>query len=164
MATNGNIDYGYITLGGSHTIAVEQYGKEAVTRKDGSVVYVPFHEYAYVQASAKSYYNPRMAEIISDQIARKSEQARRWLAAAAVTGLKWCSQCGDERPRSYFSPDKRNFDGLDGHCKGCRAEHKRMMYRLEREAQGLTVRDYKRRQPQVIEVDFGGVEQSEKAA
>lgn len=56
---------------------------------------------------------------------------------------KWCSTCGDVRPRSYFSPDKRTFDGLHHSCKGCRATHERAMYA---QAVGREVRPYARRE------------------
>ena len=57
---------------------------------------------------------------------------------------KWCSGCGDWVNKRGFSEDKRNADGLHVHCKTCRAEHQRKLYALMREAQGKTVRPYRK--------------------
>ena len=43
-------------------------------------------------------------------------------------GKKWCSACGDWVDRKGFSEDPRNHDGLQSHCKSCRAEHARKIY------------------------------------
>lgn len=63
--------------------------------------------------------------------------------AQVAPGMKWCSECAEIRPKSYFSPDKRNYDGLDHRCKGCEAERKRKMYAEE---VGRPVRPYTRRE------------------
>ena len=154
MAEVIGIDYGFQTLGGTHTVGVEQRGKERKERADGIVVYVPFCEVVYVQESRKSYYNPRLHKIIADSVRRMAERSQWQQVIRLRDNEKWCSDCGDMRPLSYFSPDKNRPDGLDVWCKGCRAEHKRKMYRLEREAAGQTVRAYTRKQADVIEVDF----------
>lgn len=58
-------------------------------------------------------------------------------------GMKWCYVCGDVRPKSYFSPDKRTHDGLDARCKGCEAERRRKRYE---NAVGHEVRTYTRKE------------------
>ena len=35
---------------------------------------------------------------------------------------RFCSHCGDVRPKHYFNSDASRHDGLDVYCKGCRAE------------------------------------------
>lgn len=132
-----DIDSGFVTLG-THTIAVEQNGT-----------------LAYVQTSRLSYYDARFHVAQTLAHLRMLERAQMRAMAVVSAYEKWCSgPCGETRPRSYFSPDARNKDGLDGHCKQCRNEHRRKLYALEREAQGLTVRPYNRKQATVIEVDF----------
>ena len=49
-------------------------------------------------------------------------------------GKKWCSACGDWVDRKGFSEDRRNHDGLQSHCKSCRAEHARKMYWAAKES------------------------------
>lgn len=48
-------------------------------------------------------------------------------------GKKYCSACGDWQLFEDFSPDRRNRDGLQSHCKFCHAKHERMMYWLRKE-------------------------------
>lgn len=48
--------------------------------------------------------------------------------AQVAPGMKWCSECSEIRPKSYFSPDKRTYDGLDHRCKGCENIRRRMRY------------------------------------
>lgn len=43
---------------------------------------------------------------------------------------KWCYVCGHTRPKSYFSPDKRSWDGLDARCKECENLRKRQKYQV----------------------------------
>jgi hypothetical protein len=42
------------------------------------------------------------------------------ISPSAQNQLKTCSKCKIEQPRSEFSPNKRNKDGLGSHCKTCR--------------------------------------------
>lgn len=43
-------------------------------------------------------------------------------------GKKYCSHCGEWVKFEGFSADARNWDGLQSHCKYCRAEHARKIY------------------------------------
>lgn len=63
--------------------------------------------------------------------------------AQLAPGTKWCYVCGDVRPKHYFSPDKRNRDGLDDRCKECENERKRKLYA---QAVERPVRPYTRRE------------------
>jgi hypothetical protein len=67
--------------------------------------------------------------------------------AQVAPGHKWCAICGDIRPKSYFSPDKRNWDGLDHRCKECENERKRRLYAQE---VGREVRAYARREKAAV--------------
>lgn len=49
-------------------------------------------------------------------------------------GKKWCSACGEWVDKSKYSEDRRNRDGLQPHCKVCRAEHARRMYWLKKDS------------------------------
>lgn len=55
---------------------------------------------------------------------------------------KWCYICGHTRPKSYFSPDKRSWDGLDARCKECENLRKRQKYQV---SVNRDVRPYGRR-------------------
>ncbi len=48
---------------------------------------------------------------------------------------KACIRCGELKPAHGFSPDRRNADGLQGHCKACIAK---------------AMREYRRLQPEVV--------------
>jgi hypothetical protein len=41
--------------------------------------------------------------------------------------MKRCRKCGDEKPLSDFSPDKKNLDGKKGWCKACMREQIKMI-------------------------------------
>ncbi len=45
---------------------------------------------------------------------------------------KFCGGCGEWVKRKGFSPDPRNKDGLQAHCKTCRNAHARHLYWHER--------------------------------
>ena len=75
------------------------------------------------------------------------EHRRAWrepVIKAPPKGKKFCSCCGDWVKREGFSPDERNRDGLQSHCRDCQNEHQRRIYRMMREAEGQTVREYRR--------------------
>ena len=42
--------------------------------------------------------------------------------------MKWCSRCAEWVNRDGFHKNAATRDGLHGHCKTCRNEHRRMMY------------------------------------
>lgn len=46
---------------------------------------------------------------------------------------KWCSKCGDWRPKSRYTAKKGAFDGLHPYCNQCRAEHAQRIYYLGKE-------------------------------
>ena len=69
-------------------------------------------------------------------------KAPRQMAQVALNA-KWCSSCGDVRPKSYFSPKQDTYDGLDHRCKECENERKRRLYAQE---VGHPVRPYARRE------------------
>lgn len=46
----------------------------------------------------------------------------------AQVGKKWCCNCDNWVNLDGFSPKATSRDGLQSHCKGCRAEHARMIY------------------------------------
>lgn len=65
---------------------------------------------------------------------RKTQRQQKAVLTFPIPkGCKWCADCGEWRPTSYFSPDKRAKDGLHVYCKMCRAETKRLRY-AERKA------------------------------
>lgn len=75
------------------------------------------------------------------------ELAVQWVAPMQMAQVapehKWCYQCGDVRPMSYFSPRKDTWDKLEPRCKGCEAERKRVAYRI---SVGRPVRKYERKE------------------
>lgn len=56
---------------------------------------------------------------------------------------KWCFECGDVRPKSYFTAKKDNRDGLDDRCKACEAARQRRGYASK---VGREVRAYRRQE------------------
>lgn len=53
-------------------------------------------------------------------IERALERQTRMFALDA--NERYCSHCGDVRPKHYFNSDASRYDSLDVWCKGCRAE------------------------------------------
>lgn len=53
--------------------------------------------------------------------------------APARPGMKWCPDCGDWRPHSYFDADPSRGDGLRGYCREHQRErdHARYVKRTE---------------------------------
>lgn len=49
------------------------------------------------------------------------EMPDEWLAESQN---KWCARCHVWRPRTQFSPDKRNRDKLHSYCKFCRSQYR----------------------------------------
>jgi hypothetical protein len=47
--------------------------------------------------------------------------------------MKRCTKCGEMKPRSQFSKDARNNDGLQSHCKACKNKHWRAWVREKQE-------------------------------
>lgn len=86
---------------------------------------------------------------------QQEREARMWddLFTSRVNvvpqGHKWCSQCGEVRPYSYFDKDSTRRDGYSYTCKMCKnpkdAERKRRKYREQAAAEGRDVRSYSRR-------------------
>ena len=121
-------------------------------------------EVAYVQASGRSYYDARFHESQTLAYMRMLEIAQMRLGSTSIqANEKWCSECNMVVNVRGFSPKAGTHDGLHPHCKECRNEHARHLYALEREALGLPVRAYNRKQAREIEVDFGA-DVTEKAA
>lgn len=101
-----------ITLGGVSTIAVDQGGGN----------------FAFVQHSTTVN---RMFQLRGGDLSdskTKITRRRLWMLDNIPAGLVWCSGCGDWHLPSEFSPDKRNRNGLQSHCKTCRNKHSQMMY------------------------------------
>lgn len=46
----------------------------------------------------------------------------------ALPGHKWCSDCDEWRPLSYFGDDDRRSDGKRVYCKQCESERNRRRY------------------------------------
>lgn len=46
----------------------------------------------------------------------------------AQPGHKWCSDCDEWRPLSYFGDDDRRADGKRVYCKQCESERNRRRY------------------------------------
>lgn len=52
--------------------------------------------------------------------------------AAGASGMKTCSKCATAKPCSEFHKHTKNKDGLQWHCKECRAEHARLTHDPEK--------------------------------
>lgn len=46
-------------------------------------------------------------------------------AGSSLDGSKRCSRCGQRKPTSFFSPDRRKTNGLQSQCKPCQREYDR---------------------------------------
>lgn len=55
----------------------------------------------------------------ADKQERKPKVSEVRAAAIIEAGVKACSKCGEIKPLSEYHKDKRNMDGLYGHCKSC---------------------------------------------
>lgn len=115
------------------------FDTERVTLGDGSVVV----DGMKVAGSRSFVRDPRLSPLA----AALADLPPLWTPERQMMQIphdsKWCSVCGDVRPKSYFSPDKRNYDGLDHRCKGCENERKRKGYQ---QRVGREVRVYTRRE------------------
>ncbi len=118
------------------------YDDERVTLGDGSInVEQGIHGVQKVAGSVSFCRDPRLSHLAQAY----ADLPPIWKAprqmAQLAPGMKWCASCGDVRPKAYFAPDKRNFDGLDHRCKGCEAERQRRLYQQQ---VGREVRSYVR--------------------
>ena len=48
------------------------------------------------------------------------------------TGMKWCSDCGDWRPLSYFGNDSRRSDGKRVYCRQCESARDRRRHQAKK--------------------------------
>lgn len=55
----------------------------------------------------------------ADKQERKPKVSEVRATAILEAGEKTCSKCGETKPLSEYHKDKRNADGLYGHCKSC---------------------------------------------
>lgn len=122
---------------------MEQYYDDSrVTLGDGSVnVEQGIHGVQKVAGSVSFVRDPRLSHLAQALADLPPIWKAPQVMAQLAPGTKWCASCGDIRPKAYFSPDKRNFDGLDHRCKGCEAERKRKGYQ---QTVGREVRAYAR--------------------
>jgi len=56
---------------------------------------------------------------------------------AEAAGLRRCSRCKEQLPRSAFASNRSRPDGLQAYCRECSAEY----YRQRQEAKGMKVRE-----------------------
>ena len=47
------------------------------------------------------------------------------------SGLKWCSCCGDERPKAYFDASATAPDGLKWWCRECSNKYEKVRYHTD---------------------------------
>lgn len=104
------------------------YDDERVTLGDGSVDVDTILGVEKVLGSRGCVRDPRLSKLAASVM----DLPPIWRAPTQMAQLapdtKWCSVCGDVRPKSYFSPDKRAWDGLDYRCKECEQVRRRMRY------------------------------------
>lgn len=63
---------------------------------------------------------------------------------------KKCSRCGELKPHSEFSPDKRATTGLQSACRACCVKAKQARYWADPEAARKRQRDYYERNPEPV--------------
>lgn len=101
-----------------------QYDDALVTLKDGTVQV----DGVKVAGSVTFRRDPRLSHLAQALM----DMPPIWKAPRQMAQVdsqsKWCSICGNIRPKHYFSPDKRTFDGLDHRCKECEQARRRMRY------------------------------------
>lgn len=102
-------------------IAVYGFDDEEVVTADGTVDV----DGVKVAGSRSFVRDPRLT---SPEFARRGSSRPEKVRIPATD--KWCFVCGHIRPKHYFSPDKRTFDGLDARCKECENERKRKGYQV----------------------------------
>lgn len=92
--------------------------------------------------------DPRLTKLADESEMRLLQRLNRAQSNTLIfevpKEMKWCSSCGDWVSHKGFSPDKRNIDGLQAHCKQCRADHARDLRRKQAEAQGREIRVYRK--------------------
>lgn len=72
----------------------------------------------------------------ADKQEKKPKVSEVRAAAILAAGEKKCSKCGETKPLSEYHADKRNKDGLYGHCKSC---HYSMTHAYETSERGREV-------------------------
>lgn len=118
------------------------FDDERVTLGDGSIsIDQGIHGVQKVAGSRAFVRDPRLSHLARGL----ADLPPIWKApvqmAQVAPDAKWCYVCSDVRPKSYFSPKKGTWDGLDPRCKACEAERRRRGYQ---EQLGRPVRSYVR--------------------
>lgn len=65
-----------------------------------------------------------------------------------VDRVKPCSRCGEVKPSSAFSPDRRKSDGLQSRCKACLADIGRARYQANPESERVRARRWQTQHPE----------------
>lgn len=120
-----------------------QYDDAMVTLRDGTVSI----DGVKVAGSITFRRDPRLSHLAQALM----DMPPIWRAPRQMVQVdkdsKWCMECGDTRPKSYFTAKRDTFDGLDPRCKACDAARKRKEYA---EAVGHPVRNYARQEKAAV--------------
>ena len=64
--------------------------------------------------------------------------------------MKFCPECGTDKPLDRFSKNASRYDGLQSHCKDCRSARRKVDYTKNKERELLLSRVWARENPDAV--------------